>query len=428
MDKLIELIKKQERKNWIGFGVFAFCVGAGVYFSVYKAEDSIKELPRPIQKEESFASGVNHSDLKTYFTQQVNKKIKEQEVKVKSFEESLKEIQNTKDTELENLKKLNNGLQEEITKLKDKLDKNTSNNSLGKTSFNKTDFDPNILPPAYEKDLNQNYQVKEASYIPDNEMEEVSVELEKASYNVKDINSYVPSGTFIRGVILGGIDAPTEVYGNNQTRVVTIRFIDGGDMPNGYKGFLKNCVLLASAWGNASSERVAMRGERLSCVGGKGDIFEKDVIATIYGPDGRQDVRGRVVYPESKLLGRAFASGALSGFSTGIANSFVTQSISPLGTTNTVPSSDVFKNGLAQGTGKSLDKLSDYYIKRAEQLQPIIQVGSGTLVDVVIQKGFFLDDTVDNNSANKYTNSESNKNNSKDINKIVNAALSDDRG
>lgn len=420
MDKLKELIKKQEIKNWIGFGVFAFCIGAGVYFSVYKAEANIKELPKQIQKEDNFASGVNHSDLKSYFTQQVNKKIKEQEVKVNSFEDSLKEIQKNKDTELENLKKQNDGLQEELLKLKDKLDKSSIQS--------RPDFDPNILPPAYEKESNQNYQIKDASYIPDNEMDEVSVELEKANYNVKDVNSYVPSGTFIRGVILGGIDAPTEVYGNNQTRVVTIRFIDGGDMPNGYKGFLKNCVLLASAWGNASSERVAMRGERLSCVGGKGDIFEKDVIATIYGPDGRQDVRGRVVYPESKLLGRAFASGALSGFSTGIANSFVTQSISPLGTTNTVPSSDVFKNGLAQGTGKSLDKLSDYYIKRAEQLQPIIQVGSGTLVDVVIQKGFFLDDTVDNNAANKYTNSENNKNNSKDINKIVNAALLDERG
>ena len=149
--------------------------------------------------------------------------------------------------------------------------------------------------------------------------------------------------------------------------------------------------MLASAWGNASSERVAMRGERLTCVGATGKILETDVVATIYGSDGRQDVRGRVVYPEGKLLERAFISGSLSGIGNGVAQSFTSQSISPLGITASVPGADVFKQGAASGVGKGLDKLSDYYIKRAEQLQPIIQVGSGTLVDVVIQKGFYLD-------------------------------------
>tara|TARA_R110000868_G_scaffold189380_2_gene432303 strand:+ start:6683 stop:7969 length:1287 start_codon:yes stop_codon:yes gene_type:complete len=421
MDKLKELIKKQEMKNWAGVLVFAFCVITGICFVVLNADSKIENIPKIVQKDESFASGVNHSDLKTYFTQQVNKKIKDQESKVKLFEDNLKEIQKIKDNDLDNLKKSNLVLQDEINKLKAKLESGVSQNK-NSPNFTKTQFDPNILPPAYEQN---NVEIKNAVLTQDNDMEEVSVELEKVNNNTKDINSYVPSGTFVRGVILGGIDAPTEVYGNNQTRVVTIRFTDGGDMPNGFKGYLKNCVLLASAWGNSSSERVAMRGERLSCVGGKGDIFEKDIIATIYGPDGRQDVRGRVVYPEGKLLGRAFASGALSGFSTGLSNSFVTQSISPLGTTNTVPSSDVFKNGLASGAGKSLDKLSDYYIKRAEQLQPIIQVGSGTLVDVVIQKGFFLNDNVDNNSvSNHYTNSNNNNIKQKnDVNQIVNAAL-----
>ena len=33
-----------------------------------------------------------------------------------------------------------------------------------------------------------------------------------------------------------------------------------------------------------------------------------------------------------------------------------------------------------------MDKLSEYYIKRAEQLQPVLQVAAGRTVDVVLSR------------------------------------------
>jgi conjugal transfer pilus assembly protein TraB len=48
---------------------------------------------------------------------------------------------------------------------------------------------------------------------------------------------------------------------------------------------------------------------------------------------------------------------------------------------------DALKQGSVQGVGSALDKLSDYYIKRAEQLQPVIQVAAGRTVDIVFTHG-----------------------------------------
>ena len=43
---------------------------------------------------------------------------------------------------------------------------------------------------------------------------------------------------------------------------------------------------------------------------------------------------------------------------------------------------EVLKSSSLNGVSTGLDKLSDYYIDRAEQLQPVIQVAAGRIVDI----------------------------------------------
>jgi hypothetical protein len=43
------------------------------------------------------------------------------------------------------------------------------------------------------------------------------------------------------------------------------------------------------------------------------------------------------------------------------------------------------------GASKAADTLSQYWIKRAEQYHPVIDIGAGNLVTVVFQKGFRLE-------------------------------------
>lgn len=403
MDKLLNLIKSREKHEWLLVGVIAFCLIIGMFY-VFNAKGDNQSLEVAKNKETtSFVSSTEHGDLKSYFTNQINKQIKEQNFVVKNVEEKLDTALNTREKEVDELKKQNQILEDKLNELMNKIERGaiTTNISLPNQSKGlggeQVAFDPDAIPSQYSGQYNlpplpsvKNSQ--QALSMPSDEIELVSANLTNNTAKFKNVNSYVPAGTYSKAVVIGGVDANTEVGGGNaQTRVVTIRIIDNGKIPGGHTSILKDCTLLASAYGVASSERVALRGERLTCVAASGDVLETDITASIYGSDGRQDVRGRMVYPESKLLTRAFVAGSLSGIGNGVANSFSTQSISPLGATSTIPSADIFKYGAAQGVGKGLDKLADYYIKRAEQLQPVVQLGSGSLVTVVIQRGFYLD-------------------------------------
>jgi conjugal transfer pilus assembly protein TraB len=48
---------------------------------------------------------------------------------------------------------------------------------------------------------------------------------------------------------------------------------------------------------------------------------------------------------------------------------------------------DKFERGLGAGAASSMDRLSKYYIDRAEKLQPVIQLGAGRVVNVVFTEG-----------------------------------------
>ena len=89
------------------------------------------------------------------------------------------------------------------------------------------------------------------------------------------------------------------------------------------------------------------------------------------------------------IVGYAGAAGLLSGFGEGI-KSAATPSVG-LGATADIGAGDVFKQGLGGGASKAADTLSQYWIKRAEQYHPIIDIGAGNRVTVVFQKGSRLE-------------------------------------
>lgn len=423
MDKIIQAIKSKDKNDWLVVAVVVITFFIALFF--VSQGGSKEEIVIQPKEDAKFASSVQHSDLKTYFTNQINKKIKQQNTEVSSVKSSLEQTLSAREKQVSEILAYNKKLEERIDELSKKVSERgtvsqkTEDSSFVKISsseFEQPAFDANIIPAHINNGQNRVDSISRVSGF--DEIELVSVNLSSNKPKFKNIATYVPAGTFIEGVVIGGVEAGTEVNGaNNQTRVVTIRFIDNGNIPGGYKASLKDCTLLASAFGIASSERVALRGERLTCVAGNGNVLETNIIASIYGSDGRQDVRGRMVYPESKLLTRAFIAGSLSGIGNGVANSFSAQSISPLGATSIIPNEDIFKYGAAQGVGKGLDKLADYYIKRAEQLQPVVQLGSGAHVTAVIQKGFYLDGKEHSEASTQAPESPFEKTNHKEVNK-----------
>ena len=207
----------------------------------------------------------------------------------------------------------------------------------------------------------------------------------------KNPDTYVPSGTFVRAVMIGGADASAGVSSQSNPVPTLFRIIDQGTLPNNHKSHLKDCVATAATIGDISSERGQMRLERLSCVSPNGQIVDMPVEATVFGPEGKNGVRGIPLWREGTLLKRAFVAGTLSGLSQGISQQYTSTALNPYGSTTTVNNSDVFKYGAAQGVSNAMDKLADYNIRRADQYHPVIQLSAGTVVDIVFMQGFYLD-------------------------------------
>lgn len=213
----------------------------------------------------------------------------------------------------------------------------------------------------------------------------------KSNKNLKTADNTIPAGAFAGAVMVGGVDASTSIQASNDPRPVLLRVTDPGTLPRKFKSDLCGCHVLAACYGDISSERVYMRLEKLTCTERKtGEVVEMAVNGYVAGEDGRAGLRGIVV----DRAGESMRNAAIGGFLSGMGN-FLSQSHSPvtfspangLAQTNPMTNPDMLKFGAAKGASGALDKYADFYIKRAEQMQPVIQVQAGRKVDIVFTQG-----------------------------------------
>ena len=119
----------------------------------------------------------------------------------------------------------------------------------------------------------------------------------------KTIENTIPAGAFAKAVLIGGVDASTSITAQNDPRPVLLRVTDHGNLPRRFKSDLKACHVLASSYGDLSSERVYMRLEKLTCTERlTGEISETEVSGYIVGEDGRAGVRGIVTDRAGPLI------------------------------------------------------------------------------------------------------------------------------
>lgn len=214
----------------------------------------------------------------------------------------------------------------------------------------------------------------------------------------KSIDHYVPSGTFVRGRLTSGVVASTAVSASSDPQPIHMELTDLGNLPRNFKTDLKKCFLIGSAYGDLPSERVYMRLETLSCVERKTEeVIEIKVDGYVSGEDGANGMRGRVVDRSGPAMRNAFMGGFISGMGQFINGSQggITQ-ISPTGVTSqqALSAIEMVKGGAGKGVGNAFEKLSDFYIKRAEQLQPVIEIEPGRQIDVVFKGGFDMNQTL----------------------------------
>jgi len=208
---------------------------------------------------------------------------------------------------------------------------------------------------------------------------------------IKTSDNYIPAGSFAKAVLLSGVDASTSLTSSGDPDPVLIRITDHGTLPRRFKSDLKDCHIIGAAYGDLSSERTKVRLEKLSCTEIlTGEIIETAIAGFVAGEDGRQGIRGTVVSTEGKLLGNSFLSGVLGGLANNLNPATAAQGVSLFGSSKKPDTKERLQESFAGGASSSLDRLSKYYIDRAESLQPIVQVGAGRKVDVIFTEGVFF--------------------------------------
>lgn len=212
-----------------------------------------------------------------------------------------------------------------------------------------------------------------------------------AANTPKTASTFLPV-SFTRGILLGGLDAPTGGQSQSNPHPVLIRLSDNSVLPNQFRGEYRECFVVAAGYGDISSERAYLRTENLSCVRADGATLEVRIQGSIYGEDGKVGMRGRLVTKQGQMLANALLAGVVSGIGQGLSTANTTYSSSPLGTmASTDSNADAYRAGLGSGVGKALDRLAQYYIKLAENTFPVIEVDAGRQIDVVITKGVRID-------------------------------------
>src|ERR1700722_12266668 len=187
----------------------------------------------------------------------------------------------------------NKNLQEEIVKLKNEL-KEVADSS--KTAPPKRE--PMIPAPiadvliaqkpihnTLQKPIYNIFSPTSEPFVPASSIQEIEqprfvlreVTMGKSKRTISHVDHEIPSGTTVKALLVSSIDAACGVFSNSDPQPVKLRILDDGHLPKEVVAKLRGGLIIASAYGDISTERVYMRIERLTKVEPNGEFIETGV-------------------------------------------------------------------------------------------------------------------------------------------------------
>ncbi len=203
------------------------------------------------------------------------------------------------------------------------------------------------------------------------------------------VEKRTPANVSVRAILISSVDAVCRLDAQSDPIPVKLRLLDDAHLPGSIIVKLKGCLVGASAYGDISSERVYMRLENLTKVNSSGQAIETEVTGYVSGEDGRFGMRGVVVDRSAKILKPALGSGILSGIAQTLQSACTRP---PKENINAYTIGSDFAQNSASGASDAFSMLASYYIRRAEQVQPVLQIDAGRIVDITFTQGFSMGD------------------------------------
>ena len=367
-----------------------------VLLYAYLTNPSIKlsgDQHRPVTKN-VMTPGKSNDPIQNWVLQNENQ--------LKAYEENQAKQKKDTDSKI-------NLLMTEINRLSnDNRDLNTQLQAVETTEVKKIEFSPIPLPPLASLPVNKPQVMampggevsaadQSKSFLngtvlaPSATARIVKIKFQKKGKKKRPhVRDTIPAGSFGQAVLLSGLDAPTGGLAERNPHPVLLELIDNGNLPNRYRHRVKQCRVIGSGTGNISDERAYIRLERLTCVLKNGDIISEVATGTITGEDGKNGLRGNLVTKQGQLIANAFWAGSLSNIGGAIAQSYTSVATSATGTVSTLDPNKVLESGVASGVGGTMEKIADWYFKRAEETYPIIEISAGRIVNLFLTEDLAL--------------------------------------
>ena len=204
----------------------------------------------------------------------------------------------------------------------------------------------------------------------------------------------VSAGSFVKGRLLNGLDAPSSGAAKSSPHPVAIQIIDKSILPNKFRADIKDCVAIGSGYGELSSDRAILRVENLSCVKKDGtSITSKgSSIGYVTGEDGKIGLSGRVVSKQGAILARALVAGFAEGMSKVFTQSNTYVSTSATGTISTPDPNKAFESSMFGGGAEASKKVAEYYLKLNDEMFPIVEIAVGRKCDIIFTKPIIFEE------------------------------------
>jgi len=353
---MLKKFEGEKRKQLLIAGISFFLIGAGLYMFDKMTAPEKKKSPVPVIKLEE----ETNKDEATILKEVYGKKLTQLETKIEELKRELENVKKEKTPELPPVP--------------------PPPPPPGEKEISVPSLPSSSLPE--EKPKEEKIQILENLIkIVKPEKKEKKKIMEESKKEERKI--VIPKGSFVKAVLLSGLDAPAGGKALSNPHPVLLKITDEAVLPNFWKADIKDCFLIGSGYGDLSSERAYIRIETLSCVKKNGEAIEKKVQGFVAGEDGKEGLRGRVVTRQGQILARALVAGFLEGISKAFAQANTNVIVSPQGSLTSVKPSQVFSVGIAGGLSEAAKKLADFYMKLATQMFPVIEINAGRRVDVV---------------------------------------------
>jgi len=214
-------------------------------------------------------------------------------------------------------------------------------------------------------------------------------------------DSYVPSGSFIKGKILTGADVPAPIGKSADPYPILIHLTGDSFGPNRTHRKVKECFIVASGRGDISLERAIFRTNTLSCEYEDGSKLDTEIKGYIVDTDGRAGLRGEVDTRNGSKLAMTLIASFAEGFGQNAALAGQTQTVTSAGIATTTDPNQLVKSSSLAGVGTAAGKLAEHYSKMAEAIYPVIKIPAVRDVTVVVLTGFSLEPNISPKGGNQ---------------------------